>query len=117
LSIFDFPKAEPTVSKNPDDLARAHRNTVGVLNSVLTGKLNALKEVTLNVSATSTTVTDSRVTVNSFLAFDPVTANAATELANGTLYALSANRRNGEVTLTHVSNGQTDRTYKILVIG
>lgn len=117
MSVFDFPKAKETVSSKPEDLARAIKHTVGVLNSVLSGKMNAVKEVTLTSSAASTTVLDTRITINSFLAFDPVTANAATEQANGTLYALEADRRNGQVTLTHANNGQTDRTFKMLIIG
>jgi len=117
LSVFDFPKARETVSSKPEDLSRAIKHTVGVLNSVQSGKLNALKEVTLNSSATSTTVLDSRLTINSFVAFDPVTQNAATELAAGTLYVLSANRSNGSFTLSHANNGQADRTYKMLIIG
>lgn len=116
MSVFDFPKAKETVSTKPEDLARAHRGTVGVVNNILGGKLNAVKEVTLTSSAGSTTVSDPRLTINSFVAFDPLNSDAASELAAGTLYVDSDDRRNGQFTLTHANNGQT-RSFKMLIIG
>lgn len=117
MSIFNFPKApEGAVSPQPQAILQAVRQVAAVVNRSLTGKLNALGEVTLTSSAGSTTLSDPRLTVNSFIAWDPVTSAAAAELAAGTLYVEEANRRNGEFTLTHASNGLT-RTYKYLVIG
>lgn len=117
MSIFNFEKApEGTGSSDPKALAQSIRSVAVVVNRILSGKLNALKEVTLTSSAGSTTVSDPRLTINSFVAFDPVTADAAAELANGTLYVTTANRRNGAFTLTHANNGLT-RTYKMLIVG
>lgn len=117
MSLFSFPKApEGAVATDPKSILQAVRKVAEVVNRSLTGKLNALAEVTLTSSASSTTLSDPRLTVNSFVAFDPVTSDAASELAAGTLYVAEAGRRNGAFTLTHASNGLT-RTYKVLIIG
>lgn len=118
MSVFDFPKApEGTVANDPKSILQAIRKVSEVVNRSLSGKLNAVTEVTLDSSAGSTTLSDPRLTINSFVAFDPLTENAATELAAGTLYVASAGRRNGEFTLTHANSSQTDRSYKILIVG
>lgn len=117
MSVFDFPKApEGTVATDPKSILQAVRKVAEVVNRSLSGKLNAVTEVTLDSSVGTTTVIDPRLTINSFIAFDPVTEDAATELAAGTLYVASGDRRNGQFTLTHANNGQT-RTYKMLIIG
>lgn len=118
MSVFSFPKApEGAVGEDPKSMLQALRRVAGVLNSALTGKLNALGEVTLVAGGATTTLTDARLTIGSFIKFDPMTANAATELAAGTLYVLEANRRNGSFVLTHANNAQTDRTFKYFVVG
>ena len=81
------------------------------------GKTNNTGEVTLTASATTTTLSDPRLTVDSVVLFDPLTANAAAELAAGTLYALEANRNNLEWTLTHANAGSTDRTFRYVIVG
>ncbi len=85
------------------------------LNNVLQGKLLATGAVTLGASVGSTTLTDSRIGPNSFIAFMPTTANAATEIGAGTLYVSA--RTTGIATLTHANNAQTDRVFTYLVIG
>lgn len=88
-----------------------------VVNRINSGKVNASIDVTLTANAASTTITDARLASTSILLFDPVTAHAATELAAGTLYVLAANRTNGSATITHANNAQTDRTFRVLIIG
>jgi hypothetical protein len=118
MSVFDYPKApEGTVSDEPQAIKQAIRRVAEVVNRSLTGKLNALKEITLTANAASTVIDDARLTTGSLVLFDPVTSNAATELAAGTLYVTTANRRNGRFTVTHANNAQTDRTFKLLLIG
>lgn len=89
------------------------------LDQILRGKLNAVIEVTLTANAATTTINDDRLTRNSLILFDPTTANAATELYGATMYVLDngTNRKNGTFVITHANNGQTDRTFKALVIG
>lgn len=81
------------------------------------GKLECVVEVTLTANAASTTVSDIRLSSYSAILFDPLTANAAAELAAGTLYATTANRGDSTVTLTHANAATTDRSYRMVVIG
>mgnify|MGYP007132436762 CR=1 FL=1 len=79
------------------------------------GRSNATGTVTLAPSATSTVIPDTRIAADSVILLQPTTANAAAALA--TTYVQNANRTNGQVTVTHVSNSQTDRTFKYLISG
>ena len=90
-----------------------------ILRLAMRGKINALGErtFTLTANAATSTLTDERLTSDGVVFFDPLTANAAAELAAGTLYVLSANRNNGTWTVTHANNAQTDRDFRILMIG
>lgn len=81
------------------------------------GKANNTGSVTLTAGAASTVLADPRLTIDSAVVFDPMTANAAAELAAGTLYALTANRNNGTWTLTHANAVSTDRTFRYAIIG
>lgn len=118
MSVFSYPKSPEELSTfDEPSVKRLFRSLATILNRVLVGKINAVVEVTLTANAATTTLTDARLTINSFIAFDPVTANAAAELAAGTLYVLSANRRNGAFTLTHSNAVSADRSYKAIVIG
>lgn len=76
-------------------------------------------EVTLTANTATTVVTNAReaVTPDSVLRFDPLTANAAAELAAGTMYVLTANRLAGSFTITHANNAQTDRTFRWIAAG
>ena len=90
-----------------------------ILRLAMRGKINAIGErtFTLTADAATSTLTDERLTSDGVVFFDPLTANAAAELAAGTLYVLSANRNNGAWTVTHANNVQTDRDFRILMIG
>ena len=81
------------------------------------GKLECVNEITLTANAATTVFKDMRISIQSCLHFDPRTLNAATELGNGTLYVLDANRAKGQITITHANNAQADRTYFIAIIG
>lgn len=95
---------------------RIHRRQLAdAINRILGGKLNAVAEITLSVSSSTTTFIDQRLTVESWLGFDPMTASAAAEL--GTLHARAADRNNAQWILTHTNSGQTDRIFKVLIVG
>ena len=81
------------------------------------GKLECVTNVTLTANATSTVINDQRLAPQSVVIFDPLTANAAAELAAGTLYAAEANRGVTTWTITHANNAQTDREFHIAIIG
>jgi hypothetical protein len=97
------------------------RRLARAINSLLQGKMNAVTTLTLTAGATTSTITDARITNNSFIGFTPTTANAAAELGNGTLYV--SNRMSGtgntigNATITHANNAQVDRTFIVLIIG
>ncbi len=108
----------PDAGSDDGAAVRRHsREVAGAAALAMQGKINAVTSVTLTASVTTTVFTDPRLTINSAVLFDPTTANAAAELAAGTLYALTANRNNGAWTLTHANAGSTDRTFKVLIIG
>jgi hypothetical protein len=93
---------------------KEHRRQIAQsLNQQLTGKLNAVLQVTLTPSSTTTTVTDARIGANTFIGFSPLTANAAAAISG--LYVSA--QVNGSATLTHANNAQSDRTFNALLIG
>jgi hypothetical protein len=88
-----------------------------VLQALRNGKSENVAEVTLTANAASTTITDIRVSPQSVLSWHPRTANAAAELANGTMYVTDANLANGSYTITHANNPQVDRVFRVAIIG
>ena len=93
------------------------RRQYEVLQQMRNGKLECVAEVTLTAGAASTAVTDIRVSPQSVLLWHPRTANAAAELANGTMYVTDANMGNGTYTITHANNAQVDRTFRVAIVG
>ena len=102
--------------KSLDGLTQRLRLVAAATNRLNQGKMNVVRPVTLTPSATSTSVQDNRLSPFSGVQFDPKTANAAAELAAGTLYVASANRRKGEWTITHANNSQTDRDFNMVIL-
>ncbi len=88
------------------------RDTAEIVNNCVDGKLNVTGEVTLTNSATSTVVTDIRVGADSLIVFQPITADAATELAAGSMYVSSQGKQT--FTVTHASD-TTTRTFRFAV--
>ena len=81
------------------------------------GKIQCVTEITLTANAATTTLTDSRISIQSAIIFDPRTANAATEYHGGTMYILDVNRAKGSAIITHANNAQADRTFFVVIIG
>ncbi len=77
------------------------------------GKFNVAKTATLTASATTTTIKDSRISPVSALLLSPLTANAAAAVA--TTYVSAQGK--GEATLTHANNAQTDRIFRLAIVG
>ena len=100
------------------DDADQHRRQLAQSNSLLMfGKSNNVLDVTLTASAASSTVTDARLGVHTSCLFMPSSANAAAEIGNGTLYVSSTGRVNGSVVVTNANNSQSDRTFKMVLVG
>lgn len=118
MTIREYMHLPPpqTFSNFSDVTAYARRLYDGVFRA-RQGKLDAITEVTLTAGATTTTLTDIRLSNQSVVLFDPKTANAAAELAAGTMYVLTANRGTGSWVITHANAGSTDRTFQTLIIG
>jgi hypothetical protein len=91
------------------------RSLAAVVNRMNRGKLNCTGSVTLQPDQAGTTVTDSRATAGSFIGLTPLTANAAAEMAAGTLFV--ASRASGGFTLIHANSAQSDRSFAYVVIG
>jgi len=88
-----------------------------VVGQIMDGKTNNTGSVTLTESVASTVVTDRRIGPSSFVSFMPTTANAATELAGGSMYVSSIDVSNRTFTISHANNAQTDRTFTYTIIG
>lgn len=80
---------------------------------MLGGKLNTTLQVTLVANTTTTTITDSRISMQNFLGLMPLTADAAAALPT-TWWSF---RTSGRATLTHTSSASLDRTFNLLIIG
>lgn len=101
----------PPTGATPEAIAAA-------VNAILSGKINAFGTVTLATGAGSTVVTDPRVGVNSVVFLFPQTANAATELGNGTIYVVATDNINKtSFKITHANSATTLRTFSWLLIG
>ena len=111
------PPAERPASNDVSSLVRHMADVARGVRLLFQGKTNNTGSITLTANASTTTLTDPRLTVDSVLAFDPLTANAAAELAAGTFYTLAANRNNLTWTLTHTNAASTDRTFRYVVVG
>ena len=84
-------------------------------NLVLKGKINCLipTTVTLRASQTTTTLTDERIGASSHLTFQPLTAHAATALAN--LWV--SNQLAGSCTINHSSSANADQNFRVSILG
>ena len=86
-----------------------------VISGLLRGKMNATLDVVLTASASTTIITDERLSEQSAVRFDPLTSNAALEKAAGTLWVSA--RTAGQITVTHANNAQTDRAFRLVILG
>lgn len=79
------------------------------------GHLGNIGNVTLTTSTAATSVTDFRVGQFSFISFMPTTANAAVELAAGTMFVSSRSAEG--FTITHASTTTADRAFVYCILG
>ena len=93
------------------------RRQYEVLQQIRNGKLEVVGEFTLTAGAASTVLSDIRISPQSVILWHPRTANAAAELANGTMYITDANMANSSATVTHANNAQVDRVFRYAVVG
>jgi len=86
-------------------------------NGILMGRLNTGGLFTLTANVATSTLTDARISIDSTVVLVPTTANASAEIGAGTIYQSETGRVNGTAVFTHANNAQTDRTYRIVIIG
>lgn len=79
---------------------------------LMDGKANNIGSITLTASSATTTLSDRRITAASVIVFMPKTSNAAG--AVGGLYVTA--RTNGQATLNHANNAQTDKSFDYVVV-
>lgn len=113
--FLHLPPPPPTQSVS--ELAAYLRRLYDALRPLRMGKTENVGEVTLTANAASSTISDIRISKQSVISFLPRTANAAAELANGTMYILKANQTTGSAVVTHANNAQTDREFLYSVVG
>ena len=89
--------------------------TIAINEIITRGNTNNTGTVTLTENATTTTVKNSNFGANQMPIFEPLTANAAAEKAAGTMYVSA--RKQGEFTITHANNAQTDREFFYIHVG
>jgi hypothetical protein len=109
MSIKGYPLVPETM---PNEIEHRRQLAQGV-NGARSGKLNAVTQVTLTPSSTTTTLIDARIGATTGIFFSPLSANAAGAL--GGLYVSS--QKSGQATLTHASTASVDRTFNVLLIG
>jgi hypothetical protein len=85
------------------------------LQQLAAGRSNAVGSVTLATGASTTTVTTLNCATSSTPILTPATANAATEVGNGTMYVSAV--ANGSFTITHANSATTGRTFLYAIIG
>lgn len=86
-------------------------------NQIMRGAINSVGEVTLLENDTSTVVTDPLMHPNRMILFDPLTANAAAEIAAGGMLVALADRGAGTFTITHANAATTDRSFLYVLLG
>jgi len=103
------------VAKDWHDEVQHRQHIAEALEELADGKLNSTSNVTLTANSTTTVIVDFRVGANSVILLSPITANAATEFASGGMYVSSTGKQT--YTITHNNNAQTDRDFRVLVVG
>lgn len=85
------------------------------LQELAAGRSNGVGEFTLATGAATTTVSDNNCAVGSTVIPVPMTANAATEIGNGTMYLFSV--ANKSFTFAHANSATANRTFRYAIVG
>lgn len=112
-----YPSLPTALTRSIEETARALQNAAKVINGVLQGKTNNTGTLTLTANAATTTFQHPLLGAASDVSFSPLTANAAAELGNGTMFVLAANKGKQTWTVTHANNAQVDRTFSFSITG
>jgi len=104
---------EPAPLDGPNDRERRRRIAQDV-NRINQGKLNCVYgTITLNANATSTTITDPRIGMTSWIGLMPTTDSAvAIDIA-----PRIKSQTKGSAVITHGSSTATDLNYAVVILG
>lgn len=89
------------------------RKVAEVANSLRDGKINTVSTVTLTANTTTTTITDPRISANTFIGLMPTTATAQTAMGAGWRIACTE----GQAVITHNNTADTDKTLQYAILG
>jgi hypothetical protein len=85
------------------------KKVILALQQLAAGRSNATGTVTLATGASTTVVSDPNCAAGTVPLLTPMTANAATEVGNGTVYVSTV--ANGSFTIAHANSSTTGRTF------
>jgi hypothetical protein len=91
------------------------KKIVLAIQQLAAGRSNAVGTVTLASGAATTVVPDKNCALGSTPLLTPLTANAAAEFGNGTMYVSAV--ANGSFTITHANSATTGRTFLYAIHG
>src|SRR5262245_29933572 len=91
------------------------KKIVLALQHLAAGRSNAVGSVTLATGSATTTVTTANCAIDSTPILTPASANAATEMGNGTMYVSAV--ANGSFTITHTNSVTPGRTFLYAILG
>jgi hypothetical protein len=91
------------------------KKIVLAIQQLAAGRSNAVGMVTLATGAATTVVPDKNCALGSTPLLTPITANAAAEVGNGTMYVSAV--ANGAFTITHANSSTTGRTFLYAIHG
>jgi hypothetical protein len=91
------------------------KKIVLALQQLAAGRSNAVGSVTLATGSATTVVSDKNCAAGSTPILTPASANAATEIRNGTLFVSVVT--NGSFTITHANNATGGRTFLYALLG
>ncbi|WFU53863.1 hypothetical protein QA639_29980 [Bradyrhizobium pachyrhizi] len=91
------------------------KKIVLAIQGLAAGRSNAVGTVTLATGASTTIVSTPNAASGSTPILTPASANAATELGNGTLYVSAV--ANGSFTIAHANSATVGRTFLYAVLG
>jgi hypothetical protein len=91
------------------------KKIVLAIQQLAAGRSNAVGTVTLATSAATTVVTDKNCAAGSVPLLTPITANAATEVGNGTMFVSTV--ANGSFTITHTNSATVGRIFLYALLG
>lgn len=105
----------PAVAPWIKDESQHRRDLARTVNMILQGGMNVTRDITLTVSAASTTIVDARIGLTSAVVpAMPLTVNGAIALDSGIWFDVP---KTGSVVMHHAAAVATDQTVRFVILG